>query len=202
MSMNAQRSDSTHYLLTKWFEKVSAKNLEYTELLSEHINTSNKMILELAYDLEKMMGKIITREAITKKEELLQNISEIEPVNIELIEFIHSFKALLEEINGFDFNFSSQKNLLKLINSEIDFHDNLMVSLRDLIKSINAVFRAQGRLNKRHEGEFNQYLKNYSRLLGNLEKGFNNFESDSQVLLSELNSEIEHAKKIEENQET
>ena len=201
MSMNTHKSDSIHYILTKWFERVSDKHVQYTELLTDHIETSNKKILDFAIELQKIQGKIITKEALAKKGKLIQNVSDIEPKNIELIEFVHSYKTLLEEIDGFNLDLTTQKNLLQLIKSEIDYHDNLMISLRNLIKSINAVFKSQGKPKKKHEAEFELYLKDYSRLLLNFEKEFSNFKAEFQGLLTELRSEVEQAKKIGEGQE-
>jgi hypothetical protein len=195
------KSDSIHYTLTKWFERVSDKHLQYTELLTEHIETSNRKILDLAIELQKIQGKTITKEALAKKEELIKNVTDIEPANIELIEFVHSYKTLLEEIDGFNLDLASQKNLIKMIKSEIEYHDNLMLSLRNLIKSINAVFKAHARPKKKNEAEFELYLKDYSKLLLNFEKDFVDFKAEFQGLLLLLNSEVEQAKKIGEGQE-
>ncbi len=198
MTINMYSSDSIQYLLTKWFDEVSVKHTQYTEMLTNHIETSNKKILSIAKELQKMQNKVVTQEALAKKAELINNVSEIEPDNILLIEFIYSYKNLMTEIEGFNLELTSRKNILKLIKSEIRYLDNLMISLRNLVKSINAVFKSNSKPKKKNEEEFEQFLKAYSRLLRNLGKRFRDFKLEFQDLILELETEVEQAKKIDE----
>lgn len=198
MTMNMYSSDSIQYLLTKWFDEVTTKHAQYTELLTNHIETSNEKILDIAIELGKLQKKVITREALARKAELIRNVSEIEPDNIILIEFIYGYKTLMGEIEGFNLELVSRKNIQKLIKSEIDYHDNLMISLRNLVKSINAVFKSASKPKKKNEEEFELFLRDYSRLLRYQEKGFNNFKSEFHNLIIELGNEVEQAKKVDE----
>ena len=58
-------SDSLQYLLTKWFEAVTTKHTQYTELLTDHIEISTKKVLDIALELEKM--QYIDKFKTTKK---------------------------------------------------------------------------------------------------------------------------------------
>ncbi len=198
MAMNIYSSTSIQYLLTKWFDKVTEKQIQYTELLTNHIETSNKKVLGIALELQKMQNKIVTPEALAKKAELINNVSQIEPDIILLIEFIYSYKNLMDEIEGFNLELTSRKNILKLIKSEIEYLNNLTISLRNLIKSINAVFKYGSKPKKKNEVEFEQFLKYYSKLLRNLGKEFSNFKLDFQNLINKLEIEVELAKIIDE----
>ncbi|MHA1219870.1 MAG: hypothetical protein ACTSO5_14495 [Candidatus Heimdallarchaeaceae archaeon] len=198
MTMNMYSSDSLQYLLTKWFEAVTTKHTQYTELLTDHIEISTKKVLDIALELEKMQNKVVTQEALAKKAELINNLSENEAANIEFIEFIYSYKTLINEIEGFNVDLSSRKKILKLIKSEIDFHDNLAISLRNLVKSINAVFRSDSKPKKKNIEEFESFLKDYSRLLRNLKRGFTSFTAEFQDVIDALKDEVEQAKKIDE----
>ena len=191
-------SDSIHYLLTKWFDEVVAKHTQYTELLTNHIETSNKKVLGIVLELQKMQNKVVTQEALAKKAELINNVSEIEPDIILLVEFIYSYKNLMAEIEGFNIELTSRKSILKRIKLEIEYLDNLTISLRNLIKSINAVFKSGSKPKKKNEDEFEQFLKIYSKLLRNLRKEFDNFKLDFQNLINELEIEVELAKTIDE----
>ncbi|MFW9924066.1 MAG: hypothetical protein ACFFDW_12340 [Candidatus Thorarchaeota archaeon] len=198
MTTTLGRSDSIQYLLTKWFDQVRDTNADYLEYLKKMNNECKANILENAIELQKYLGKLITKEAITKKNILMENAIKIDPYLIEFTEFIYNYRSLIEEIDGYGLNLESKKKIIDLILSEIHNHEKLKLSFRNLIKAINGVFKQGSKPNKRNELEFEDYLKEFTRIIRGSEK-----ESEIKILnfttvIKELEIEVENIKKTKQ----
>ncbi|NHJ05855.1 MAG: hypothetical protein EAX90_13595 [Candidatus Heimdallarchaeota archaeon] len=194
MAIKYQRSNSMKYLLTKWFDKVTETHLQFLNYLKEIIEVNSKDILLKVLDLEKLMGKVITNEAVEIKLQLLKTTSSIEPYLIELIEYVHNFMTLLKETDGFELQLTSKVDLLNLLKTELETYESLILALKNLVKSINAVFQLEHKHMKKNEAEFEIFLKEYSRIVRSLSRDYKNLQDFFTINLSKLEAEVELAK--------
>lgn len=201
MAAQLGHSKSLKYLLTKWFDEVKNTNEEFLKLLQRIIRETTTSILEPALELQRDFSKTVTSEMLQKKEVIIGEAKSLEPYFIELLEFTHSYRALIEELDGFGLAFNAKRKAIDFLVLEIAKQENFMLSLKNLIKALNVVFRKGSKPTKRNEAEFEHYLREFNRKTKVIDR---DFDSTSQLLSSiivELSNEVDKTKE-EEDQTT
>lgn len=197
MVIKFKSSNSMKYLLTRWYERVVETQNQYLSNLNFIIKKSEEQILSNLLELEKFLGKAVNKEVLQIKEKITNSSYFLEPYLLELIEYIHNFMTLLEEIDGFNLDISTRTNLMNILKIELETHEKLNLTLKNLIKSINAVFSSERKSDKNNEVAFDNYFKEFSRIVRTVSRDFDNltefFSTSKEKLKLEVNIAMEQS---------
>lgn len=197
MAKYFRKSDSIEYALTQWFDDIVSKQTRYPKILDEVINKCQNDVLEKAVELQKYQGELRTKEILDQKGSLVKGAQELEPKLNELIEFLYNYKTLVEEIDGFEFNLETPSRLLELLKKDIDTLEKLEITLKDLVKAANINFRDNnGKPNKDLEEQYEEHVKKYKGLLEKINDDFKVINNEFGELITELENEVDTAKKL------
>ena len=192
MATAMKRSDSIHYLLTKWVEEVLQTQNDYKKYVAEVIDL-NLGIVQITTDLQKMYGKEGYHSLLEKKKDLMKRITNIQPEFLELNEFLRNYRSQIEEIDGFDLKIKSTKKIIDLLKNDLALYEELFVSLSNLAKAINAVLKAR-KSSKRNIEEFNFYFREFTQLSRKADRVYNTNIEEMTEIYDTLKIEIDEAK--------
>ena len=193
MGQNLNESQSLGYILKQLFKKT----FDFQTLFLKYYNSfqvkGQDGILRDASELQRFFGKTKTRESFELKKRLIAAISSIELEVIELIEFLLQYKLHIEKLLDYKMTHQSLYRINEHIVNNIETINSINIIHKNLVKSAEVVIIVGKRSNKKNEGYFDKFIKEYTNLTRRLTRENNIFSEEFQQIVSELEQEIELA---------
>ncbi|MHA1586252.1 MAG: hypothetical protein ACTSUW_02845 [Candidatus Heimdallarchaeota archaeon] len=193
MGQNLKESQSLGYILKQLFKKT----FDFQTLFLKYYNSfqvkGQDGILRDASELQRFFGKTKTRESIELKKRLIAAISSIELEVIELIEFLLQYKLHIEKLLDYKMTHQSLYRINEHIVNNIETINSINIIHKNLVKSAEVVIIVGKRSNKKNEGYFDKFIKEYTNLTRRLTRENNIFSEEFPQIVSELEQEIELA---------
>jgi hypothetical protein len=191
MGQNLKESQSLGYILKQLHKKTFDFQTLFLKYFNSFLTKSQDGILNDASELQKFLGKAKTRESNELKKQLLAAISSIELEVIELMEFLIQYKMHIEKLLDYKINHQSLYRIMEHIENNIETINSINIIHKNLAKSATVVFIVGKRSNKKTEGYFDKFIKEYTNLTRRLTRENNIFSEEFQQIVSELEQEIE-----------
>ncbi len=193
MGQNLNESQSLGYILKQLFKKT----FDFQTLFLKYYNSfqvkGQDGILRDASELQRFFGKTKTRESFELKKRLIAAISSIELEVIELIEFLLQYKLHIEKLLDYKMTHQSLYRINEHIINNIETINSINIIHKNLVKSAEVVIIVGKRSNKKNEGYFDKFIKDYTNLTRRLTRENNIFSEEFPQIVSELEQEIELA---------
>ncbi len=206
MGQNLKESQSLGYILKQLFKKTFDFQTLFLKYFNSFLIKSQDGILSAASEMQKYLGKTKTRESNELKKQLLAAISSIELEVIELMEFLIQYKLRIEKLLDYKINHQSLYRIMEHIENNFETINSINIIHKNLAKSATVVFIVGKRSNKKTEGYFDKFIKEYTNLTRRLTRENNIFSEEFQqiviVLEQEIDIAIENAKPKEEENPT
>ena len=193
MGQNLKESQSLGYILKQLFKKTFDFQTLFLKYYNSFLVKGRDGILSTASELEKFLGKAKTRESNELKNQMLVAISSIELEVIELLEFLLQYKLHIDKLLDFKINHESLYRIKEHIVNNIETINSINIIHKDLVKSAKVVFIVGKRSNKKNEGYFDKFVKEYTNSIRRLTRENNIFSEEFQQITNELEKDIELA---------
>ncbi|MCK5298664.1 MAG: hypothetical protein KAJ76_07150, partial [Candidatus Heimdallarchaeota archaeon] len=162
MGQNLKASQSLDYILKQLFKKTFDFQTLFLKYYNSFLIKGQDGILSAASELQKFLGKAKTRESNELKNQMQASISSIELEVIDLIEFLLQYKLHIEKLLDYKINHQSLYRIKEHIVNNIETINSINIIHKNLVKSAKVVFIVGKRSNKKNEGYFDKFIKEYT----------------------------------------
>ena len=191
MGQNLKASQSLDYILKQLFKKTFDFQTLFLKYYNSFLIKGQDGILSAASELQKFLGKAKTQESNELKNQMQASISSIELEVIDLIEFLLQYKLHIEKLLDYKINHQSLYRIKEHIVNNIETINSINIIHKNLVKSAKVVFIVGKRSNKKNEGYFDKFIKEYTNSIRRLTRENNIFSEEFQQINSVLEQEIE-----------